>query len=622
MAPEHFLHQRVADELSQHPPFSECAGELLLLLAEHTEVQYLHTDKVLFTQGDDLHPFIYTVAKGGVELWKAGEMVDRVDPGEMLGLRTLFETGTYKAEARTLAGKDALLYAIPKDVADQFLLQNPDTAHFFQLDWKGNREDFVPSGISLRRLIKRRIDHIDLPITQTRERLLTTEALSVAPETSLLEVVRQMNESKSDAAIIVDPLHHPLGIITDKDIRRSIASEDFSRERPVEDFMSTPVHTFQDALTYAEAMSAMTEKRIHHLIITADGTSKSALLGMISDHDVLLEQALNPSVISKKLERVRSGKELERLNARIETLRSNYLRADISMSYLMNLMGQFYADLFRASLSLAHRELGPAPCAYTWISFGSLGREEQVLRTDQDHGLVYAEEKHADYFAALASSVSEQMKILGFEEDHFGVSATSNLWRGTPSQWHKRLLSWVQQPDEEALLRLSIVQDARAIAGDTQLALPAFNAFYTKLAQQQNTLVLLAKDALRNPSPLNFFKRFKLEEGGLFDLKLRAILPFIDAAKVLSAAAGKTHLSSTKARLESAKDGSNEELITSAQHAYEILLQLRLKFGQKGGDHGRYFDPAQLDQLDRQLLRNVLKTLEALQAHLKLKFKL
>jgi len=530
MAPEHFLHQRVADELSQHPPFSECAGELLLLLAEHTEVQYLPTDNILFTTGDVLHPFIYIVAKGGVELWKAEEMVDRVDPGEMLGLRTLFETGTYKAEARTLPGKDALLYAIPKDVSDQFLLQNPDTAHFFQLDWKGNREDFVPSGISLRRLIKRQVDPIALPITEARERLLTSEALSVRPEDPLLEVVREMNHAKADAAIVVGPEKEPLGIITDKDIRRSIAAEDFSREHPVQHFMSTPVHTFPDGLTYAEAMSAMTEKRIHHLIITTDGTSKSPLLGMISDHDVLLEQALNPSVISKKLERVRSIKELERLNARIETLRSNYLRADISMSYLMKLMGQFYADLFRAALTLAHRDLGSPPCPFTWISFGSLGREEQVLRTDQDHGLVYAEEQHADYFAAMATQVSEHMKTLGFEEDHFGVSATSPLWRGTPAQWQQRLLSWVRQPDEEALLRLSIVQDARAIAGDTHLAMPAFNAFYTELAQQQNTLSLLAKDALRNPSPLNFFKRFKLEEDGLFDLKLRAILPFIDAA--------------------------------------------------------------------------------------------
>ena len=214
------------------------------------------------------------------------------------------------------------------------------------------------------------------------------------------------------------------------------------------------------------------------------------------------------------------------------------------------------------------------------------------------------------------------MIALGFEEDHFGVSATNALWRGTPAQWQDRLIQWVKSPDEEALLRLSIVQDARAIAGNTHLALPAFNAFYTELDNAANTLHILAKDALRNPSPLDFFKRFKLEQGGLFDLKLRAILPFIDAAKVLAASVGKSHLSKTHDRLEAAKDGSNDELITSAQHAFEILVQLRLKFGEANGDHGRYFDPNALDQLDRQLLRNVLKTLEALQSHLKLKFKL
>lgn len=622
MAKEHFLHQRVAEELRAHPPFSECAGELLLLLAEHTEIQYLAAGDVLFSVGDPLHAYIYVVAKGGLELWKENDMVDRVDPGEMLGLRTLFESGTYKAEARPLKGKDALLYAIPKNVADQFLLQNPDTAHFFQLDWKGNRENFVPSGISLRRLIKRQRDHLELPIADSREQLRTAEALSLPPQESLLEAVRRMNETKSDAVVIISSDGNPLGILTDKDIRRSIALDHFSRELPVSTFMTTPVHTFPEGLTYADAMSAMTEKRIHHLIITTDGTPQSRLVGMISDHDIMLEQALNPSVISKKLEQVSSFNGLKRLSIRIETLRNNYIRANIKTGYLLKMMSQFYADLFRASIRLVQSELGPAPCRYTWLAFGSLGREEQVLRTDQDHGLVFEFEQHKSYFAELAKLVSDQMKQLDFEEDHFGVSATHPLWQGTPEQWQDRLIHWVQNPEENALLHLSIVQDARAIAGDTHLALPAFNAFYTALAKQQNTLQLLAKDALRNPSPLDFFKRFKLEEGGQFDLKLRAILPFIDAAKVLAASAGKTHLSNTYDRLESAKNESNTELIENAQHAYEILLESRIKFGLDSADRGRYFNPMELDQLDRQLLRNVLKTLEALQAHLKLQFKL
>ena len=44
----------MAEELRAHPPFSEREGELLLLLAEHTEIQYLAAGDVLFAVGDPL----------------------------------------------------------------------------------------------------------------------------------------------------------------------------------------------------------------------------------------------------------------------------------------------------------------------------------------------------------------------------------------------------------------------------------------------------------------------------------------------------------------------------------------------------------------------------------------
>ena len=431
-----------------------------------------------------------------------------------------------------------------------------------------------------------------------------------------------MNDEKSDAVIIVDEASRPLGILTDRDIRRNLSREDFAPERPVGQFMTSPVHTFPKGISFGDATVAMMDLRIHHLVITEDGTAQSPLIGIISDHDVLLEQALNPSVIAKKLERCRSQRELLQLGRSIEQLRNNFLSANVSMEYVMHLMTQFYVGLYEAAIRLAQKSLGPPPCAFSWLALGSLGRGEQIMRTDQDHALIFEDAKEARYFAELAEHVSQTMKTCGFEEDHFGVSATNDLWRGTAEVWEKRLLHWVREAEGDALLRLSIVQDAKLVAGNPQLALKPFNAFYQQLQNDQSTLQILAADALRNPSPLNFFKQIKLNEEGQFDLKLRAILPFIDAAKVLAAFHGAAHLSSTKERLEASRDGSNEELITSAWHAYEILLHLRLKFGAIGNENGRYIDPNALDQLDRQLLRNVLKTLEALQAHLKLKFKL
>ena len=622
MAPEHFLHQRVAEELSHHPPFCELAGDGLLLLAEHVEVTYLGPKEWLFSEGDGLHDFIYFVNKGGIELLRGEDIVDHVDPGEMLGLRTLFENSHYRASAKPVGSSDALLYAIPVELAKQVLVDNPQTSHFFQLDWKGNREDFVPSGISLRRLMKKEGSSIVLPITEETQKLEWTAAVVAHEDLPLRDVVELMNEWRSDAVVVVDRKNWPLGIVTDKDIRRSLIREDFSRSLPVSAYMSAPVLTFGENLSFSAAVVAMMEHRIHHLVITEDGTTQSPVLGIISDHDVLLEQALTPSIITKKMGRVKTPGELQRLNERIEVLRNNYLKADVSMEVVLKIMTRFYEGLTLAALRIVQRDIGAAPCEFTWLALGSLGRGEQVLRTDQDHAIVYENTEHAEYFSTLASGVSDLLESVGFEPDHFGVSATSALWNGTPEDWERRLLSWVHEPVEDALLQLSITQDARAIAGNPQVATAMFNRFYKALNSDSATLLVMAKDALRNPSPLNIFKQLKLEDDGQFDLKLRAILPFIDAAKVLAAYGGNSHLANTRERLEQSKDGSNDELITSAQHAYEILLQLRLKFGLKDGSSGRYINPKTLDQLDRQLLRNVLKTLEALQSHMKLKFKL
>ena len=622
MAPEHFLHKRVAEALAAHPPFNELGGEPLLILAENIEIVYVDSERWLFEYGQSLHDKIYFVEKGTLVLWKEDVLVDHVEPGELVGLRSLFESGTYKAGARAVQGKDALVYGIPVELAKEYLVNNPSTEHFFQLDWKGNSENFVPSGTSLRRLMKSREGKLILPIAEQQQQLEAAEALALPQQTPVIAVAQAMRRAKSDAAVLVDELRRPLGIITDKDLRNFLGSDQFSMDSTAQQMMTSPVKTFPPTLHYADAMVAMVEKRIHHLVITENGSAESPLVGIISDHEILLEQALNPTIIIKGMERAQSFSALERAAKKVEQLRMNYIRANVSTAYLLKVMGTFYSAMYASALRLAEADLGTPPCGFAWLALGSLGRGEQIIRTDQDHALVYAEDGHDSYFEQLALKTSAIMQELGFEEDHFGVSATGAMWRGTPAQWTQRLGSWINDGEGDALLRLSIISDARVIAGDLSVALETFNEFYVKLSAAQTLLHTMAKDALRNPSPLGMFKQFKLERSGQFDLKLRAILPFIDAAKVLAAFAGKAHITGTTARLEAIKDESNAELIASSIHAYEILLELRSKFAQENNEQGRYINPDDLDSLDKQLLRNVLKTLEALQSHLKLKFKL
>ena len=82
-----------------------------------------------------------------------------------------------------------------------------------------------------------------------------------------------------------------------------------------------------------------------------------------------------------------------------------------ALCVIVQLIGRIFSSLndalVRRLLKLAEQELGPPPCPYAWLVFGSEGRQEQALLTDQDNALVYAAESPAAkvYFGKLAEIV-------------------------------------------------------------------------------------------------------------------------------------------------------------------------------------------------------------------------
>jgi CBS domain-containing protein len=228
-------------------------------------------------------------------------------------------------------------------------------------------------------------------------------------------------------------------------------------------------------------------------------------------------------------------------------------------------------------------ELGPPPVPYAFLVLGSGGRYEQTLRTDQDHALIYAD--HATpsaeaYFAALAERVVERLEFCGFPRCPGDVMATNPQWRRPLSDWIGYFSRWIDVPSEEALLHTAIFFDFRQAYG----ALDATTPLRAVIARARgNTLFLarLARAALRQPAPLNMFRKVTLERRGeqkhLLDLKLRGTAMVVDLARLFALEAGCTE-TATVARLRHAWPHSSigeseaERLIA----AFELLSRLRL----------------------------------------------
>jgi len=116
-------------------------------------------------------------------------------------------------------------------------------------------------------------------------------------------------------------------------------------------------------------------------------------------------------------------------------------------------------------LRMAESDLGTPPTPYAWLAFGSEGRMEQTLLTDQDNALVYGEDSPAAraYFARFAERAITDLQAAGFPRCPGGYMATR--WQGPLDEWRDRFHGWLEKPTPTALLEASIFFDFRPVHG-------------------------------------------------------------------------------------------------------------------------------------------------------------
>jgi CBS domain-containing protein len=118
---------------------------------------------------------------------------------------------------------------------------------------------------------------------------------------------------------------------------------------------------------------------------------------------------------------------------------------------------------------------------------------------------------------------------------------------------------------------------------------------------------------------LGFFKHFILEKSGEhkdeFDLKLRAMMPIADVARLLALKSQTVYPSNTIERLERVAEtvSIGKEVVEDAAAAYEIFLRARARSGFSQKTSGRYLNLNELTNFEKQVLKNAFDPLREIQ---------
>jgi CBS domain-containing protein len=629
--------EHIADFLKKYPPFDNLTFQELSEISSSIRVINLEKHKTLFQINDVLHDSFYVVASGVINLSVIADaeetLLNKCYEGDIFGLRPFFAKNNYMMTAK--AREESIIYAIPIATFRPFVANNSDVLDFLLHSFATNTSNPSDKENLHGRLMP---DSGYFSDQQSEIQYFQSLTYSVSPITAtplsiIQEVAQLMTNSLSTSAIVCEN-KLPVGIVTNTDMCSKIATGRFPISTTVDKIMSSPVVTVVENVSLAEAQLLMLKYNVTHLCVTQDGTDKSDVKGVISEHDLIVAQASNPGVLIKEIKRSQTPKDLKSIRERLTELVQKAIQKNIPISRVNILASEINLALIKRSVELSILDLGSPPARYAWLSIGSQGRKEQLLPTDQDSILIFEDvtaEKYRDvkdYFLKLGKRTTSILEKIGYEPCPNGHMGSNMLWCKSLTDWTNQYNSWMNTPGENSNELSSIFFDFEIVIGEKKIEEAIENVVFNNIKNNTLFFDFLGNDALRRNSPLTFFKKFHVEEKGpnkdKFDIKTRALMPLIDGARLFSLSYNLRGINNTYLRFKqlAIADPKNSEIYLNCAKAFITLSRFRTLEGLKNDNSGQYINLQELSKADKEILKNALAPMDELEDLIKNKFQL
>ena len=620
--------EHIADFLKEYAPFDSLTFPELSEISANIRVVHLEVNKTLFQIDEPLHDSFYVVASGLINLSVISDaeetILNKCHAGAIFGLRPFFAKNNYMMTAK--AREESIVYAIPIAVFRPFVANNSEVLNFLLENFainsrnsnvKENAHSNLISDTSFFSGQQSEMQYFQT-LSYNNSPLLTT------PFNVVKDVAQLMAEMRTTSAIVCEN-NIPVGIVTDMDMSSKIATGRYPITISVDKIMSAPVITVLENVSLAEAQLLMLKNNVSHLCVTQDGSNKSVVKGVISEHDLVIAQANNPGVLIKEIKRSQTATELKQIRIRLADIVQTSIQKNIPLTHIANIASEINFAILKRAVEQSILDLGSPPARFAWLSIGSQGRKEQLLPTDQDSILIFedvAPEKYRevkDYFLNLAKRTTLILEKVGYELCPNGHMASNMHWCKSLTDWTKQYNSWMNTPGENSNDISSIFFDYEIVFGEQKLE----DAISTVVFKNAENNVLfydyLANDALRKNSPLTFFKKFNIEEEGSnkdkFDIKTRALMPLIDGARLFTLSHNIKGINNTYIRFKqlAITNPKHAEIYLECAEAFLVLSKFRALEGLKNDNSGQYINLDELSKIDKEKLKNALSPMKELE---------
>ncbi len=624
---------RIPSFLKSIDPFSFLPDEEIESLSSHVSVAHYAGEKIIFVQQQSKIDYLHIIYKGSAERYYEEDgkhkLKDLISEGNIYGgISILHNNGVAVRSLRTC--EKTYFYILPKSVFLDICRRYESFTEFFT-DTFGKRMLDRSYAEIIAKTTERKESEIRF-FNQPVESIYSSRLICCDADTSIRESAAIMTNNRCSSIFIRDKDGKISGIVTDHDFRKKVISMGYDTEKPVSDIMTSPIATLPSKALVFEGLMSMMRKNLKHMAVT---DADDNIIGMVTNRDLLMAQGRSPFFILTEINQADDPEALMNKHAQIPEMIKALIAGGAKSWNVTRLITTVTDAILEKFVKFAIDRLGPPPARFVFLIFGSEGRKEQTLKTDQDNAVLYEdipEEKVAEteaYFEKMGTMVCDWLDEAGYAYCEGNIMAKNPQWRLPLSEWKRQFGSWIKTAEAENLLQASIFFDFRGAYGDMELVDELREYLFDSLDGWVGFFRHLAENALHFKPPLGFFRNFVVESKGehkdAFDIKA-AMMPIVDFARIyaLHNAVDETNTLERIHQLYVKKVFSWKDY-NDLEQAYSYLMQLRFARQvstviEEGGDANNYINPKKLSRLEQTMLKEIFKRIEKFQTKLSFDF--
>ena len=577
-------------------PFDCLDADEQRIVRDSVDIAYFRADETLLDPGiEPSHLFV--VIKGHVTQLDGDEPVTTFGPSDCFDGRSLVAG---RVSSRFIAAEEVVAYQLEKAAVNELISRNATFGALL----------FSDLSIKLGALAQRHSQREMQALTMSRvAEAFLRPAQVVDGGTDIVGVAALMQAQHSSSVLVRDG--ERLGIFTNTGLQRAIVDGRPLATLPVRELATFKLVTISPEAPLFDALALMIEHQVHRLVV-ADG---ELIVGLLEQLDLLSFLSNHSYVIAVQIAQARDLDALRLAAQRITRFVALLYRGGTKVSQIGKLVQALNAKLFeRAWKLIASPALLADSCLFV---MGSEGRGEQLLKTDQDNGLIVRDGTAVGSVEVeqACQRFSAALRDFGYPDCPGGIMVSNPWWRRSESDFAATVRRWLLRPDPEGLMALAIFIDAHAVAGDATL-LARVRAEADGLVSADDALLgrfAAAVDSFPDESAGWWNRLLLIGEHGkpMLDLKKGGIFPIVHGVRSL-ALRDQVPATGTVTRLDAlvAKGRLQAGFATDLADSLHFLMSLKLRAGLAELDTGRPVSGGvaadRLSSLERDLLKDAL----------------